>query len=133
MFLGSYKPSFDLKSRRIALPKKIRDYLAKSEIVLSYGFEKCIFGFDTEAWEIQSKKQLEEPINLRSARNLRRFFFASAASCELDEQGRFVIPGSLLDYANLKSPVIIGAGDHFEIWEEKVWLSLKAELETETK
>lgn len=133
MFLGSYEPSFDLKSRRIALPKKIRDYLATSEIVLSYGFEKCIFGFDTKMWESQSAKQLEEPINARSARDIRRFFFSSAVTCALDDQGRFVIPGSLLEYAGLKSPVIIGAGDHFEIWEDTVWERLRKELEEEAK
>lgn len=133
MFLGSYKPSFDLKSRRIALPKKIRDYLATSEIILSFGFEKCIFGFDTKIWESQSKKQLEEPLNLRSARNIRRFFFSSAVTSSLDDQGRFIIPGNLLEYAQLKNPVIIGAGDHFEIWEEMLWESLKKQLENRMK
>jgi MraZ protein len=129
MFLGSYRPSFDLKSRRIALPKKVRDYLATNDIILSYGFEKCIFGFDTKDWESQSTKQLEEPISLRGARDLRRFFFSSATSCELDSQGRFVIPGNLLEYAKITSPVIIGAGDHFEIWQQSTWDRLKTNLE----
>ncbi len=133
MFLGSYKPSFDLKSRRIALPKKIRDYLASGQIILSYGFEKCIFGFDTKTWEQESKKQLEESINLRSARDLRRFFFSSAVGSALDPQGRFIIPGNLLEYAKITSPVIIGAGDHFEIWEESIWVRLKKELEAHVK
>ncbi|MDO8487578.1 MAG: hypothetical protein Q7S45_04740 [Candidatus Curtissbacteria bacterium] len=133
MFLGSYKPSFDLKSRRIALPKKIRGYLATSEIILSYGFEKCIFGFDTKTWEKQSAKQLEESINTRSARDIRRFFFASAASSPLDDQGRFIIPGNLLEYAKITSPVIIGAGDHFEIWEDSVWEKLRRGLEEKMK
>ncbi|MEX2028352.1 MAG: hypothetical protein WD988_02530 [Candidatus Curtissbacteria bacterium] len=133
MFLGSYKPSFDLKSRRLALPKKIRDYLATSEIILSYGFEKCIFGFDTKTWEDQSAKQLEDSINARSARDIRRFFFASAVSSALDPQGRFIIPSNLLEYAKITAPVIIGAGDHFEIWENKRWVRLKSELEVSIK
>ncbi len=133
MFLGSYKPSFDLKTRRIALPKKIRGYLATSEIILSYGFEKCIFGFDTKTWEKQSARQLEESINTRSARDIRRFFFASAASSPLDPQGRFIIPGNLLEYAKIANPVIIGAGDHFEIWEEETWERLKTQLEGKMK
>lgn len=133
MFLGSYKPSFDLKSRRIALPKKIRDYLASGQIILSYGFEKCIFGFDTKTWENQSAKQLEESLNTRSARDIRRFFFASAASSTLDDQGRFIIPGNLLEYAKITHPVIIGAGDHFEIWEESIWARLKRGLEAKVK
>lgn len=121
MFLGSWAPSFDSKSRRIALPKKIRTYLAKDEIVLSYGFEKCIFGFDTTAWEKESEKQMAAPLTERSARDLRRFFFSSAEFIPLDDQGRFVIPSDLLVYAHIERPLIIGAGDHFEIWDSTIW------------
>ena len=121
MFLGSYEPSFDLTSKRLALPKKIRDYLATSEIILSYGFEKCIFGFDTKSWTKESAKQLELPITDRVARSTRRFFFASARPVTVDAQGRIVIPGDLLNYAQVKKPIVIGAGDHFEIWEGRNW------------
>jgi len=128
MFLGSFRPSFDLNSRRIALPKKIREYLATNEIILSFGFEKCIFGFDTQAWQSQSEKQLDRPITDRASRDIRRFFFAAAEYIRLDDQGRFVIPGGLLEYAEVKSPTIIGAGDHFEIWDEKTWEAHKLNL-----
>ena len=128
MFLGSYRPSFDLNSRRIALPKKIREYLATNEIILSFGFEKCIFGFDTQAWQKQSEKQLDRPITDRASRDIRRFFFATAEHIRLDDQGRFVIPGQLLEYAEVKNPIIIGAGDHFEIWDEKTWEAHKLNL-----
>ena len=41
---------------------------------------------------------------------------------ELDAQGRFIIPSALLTYANVgREAVIIGAGDHFEIWNSKFW------------
>lgn len=129
MFLGSYTPSFDLKSRRIALPKKIRDYLATSEIVLSLGFEKCIFGFDTPTWAKESAKQLELPLADRSSRYLRRLFFSGAELIKLDDQGRFVIPLNLREYAQIKRPVIIGAGDHFEIWESSRWLRQRTKLQ----
>ena len=129
MFLGSWEPSFDKISRRIALPKKIRDYLATSEIILSYGFEKCIFGFDTKSWEKESAKQLGRPITDRGARDTRRFFFSAAEPIRMDAQGRIVIPGNLLDYAQIQRPIIIGAGDHFEIWDAKNWLKEKERLQ----
>ena len=133
MFLGSYTPSFNLNSRRIALPKKIREYLATSEIILSYGFETCIFGFDTKAWEKESQKQLSTPLADRRSRDFRRLFFSTAKYIRLDDQGRFVIPGSLLDYAQIKKPVIIGAGDHFEIWDQEIWGKEFAKLEGAAK
>ena len=128
MFLGSYRPSFDLNSRRIALPKKIREYLKSNEIILSFGFEKCILGFDTQTWQSQSEKQLDRPITDRASRDIRRFFFATAEHIRLDDQGRFGIPGQLLEYAEVKSPIIIGAGDHFEIWNEATWEVHKLKL-----
>ena len=131
MFLGSYRPSFDPKTRRIALPKKIRDYVQTNDIILSLGFEKCIFGFDTKAWEDQSTKQLEVPITDRKARDLRRFMFSAAEYIRFDDQGRIVIPPSLYQYAKIRQPIIVGAGDHFEIWDEKIWASKKQEIEGE--
>ncbi len=132
MFLGSYEPSFDKKTRRIALPKKIRDYLAKSEIILSFGFETCIFGFDTKTWEKESQRELSRPITERHARDIRRFLFAAAEFVKLDDQGRFVIPEALYKYAKIKKPVVIGAGDHFEVWDETKWQKQKQSL-PETK
>ena len=129
MFLGSYKPSFDPKSRRIALPKKIREYLKTNEIVLSFGFEKCIFGFDNIAWEKESASQLEAPITDQRSRDIRRFLFANAERLALDEQGRFVIPLHLLEYAEVREPVVIGSGDHFEIWESAKWQEHRIALE----
>lgn len=125
MFLGSYEPSFDKKSRRIALPKKIRDYLAKNEIILSFGFENCIFGFDTKNWQKQAKQELSRPITDRSARNTRRFLFAGAERVAFDDQGRLVIPDNLLNFAKIEKPVVIGAGDHFEIWDKLTWQKQK--------
>jgi MraZ protein len=129
MFLGSYKPSFNLNSKRVALPKKIRDYLATSEFILSLGFEKCIFGFDIKAWEKESARSVGLPLTERSARDIRRFIFSGAEVIKLDDQGRFVIPSSLLKYAQIKKPIIIGAGDHFEIWDEVIWQRHKVKLQ----
>ncbi len=133
MFLGSYQPSFDLISRRVALPKKIRDYLARSQIILSLGFEKCIFGFDTKDWERQSKEQIALPITERHVRDLRRFFFSGAEPIRLDNQGRFVIPSHLFKYAQIKKPIIVGCGDHFEIWDEMIWNQYKKDIEPKNK
>ena len=129
MFLGSYSPSFDKISRRVALPKKVRDYLAQNEVILSYGFEECIFGFDLKDWEKQSERELEKPIHDKITRDLRRFLFAGAVNVELDDQGRIVLPGKLLEYAKIQRPVIIGCGDHFEIWDEVVWEKYKGTMD----
>ena len=121
MFLGTYQPNLIGKAR-IALPKKIRNELAGERIVLTIGFEKCVFGFEEKKWIEATASDLARPLSDELGRNLRRKMFSQAQVINLDSQGRFVIPQELLKFAGIKeSLVLIGAGDHFEIWNEPTW------------
>lgn len=129
MLLGESQPNFTGKGR-IALPKKMREELQGVEVVLLKGFEPCIFGYQKSVWEEQSKKQLEISVSDGSARDLRRYLFSGASVVALDGQGRFVIPESLIKYAGIgESVTIIGAGDHFEIWDSKAWSQYLLKIE----
>ena len=85
MFLGEYKLNFSGHGR-IILPKKLRENCGKN-IVLSKGFEGCIWGFDYKVWEKQAEKQLEISAVDESARLLRRCLFSSSLGLDLDAQG----------------------------------------------
>ncbi len=129
MFLGEYKTRFSGKGR-VILPHKFREELKSNEIILSRGFEKCIWGFDIADFRKEARKQLEISATEERARYMRRYIFASSESVELDIQGRLVIPSALLDFASVREEVvIIGAGDHFEIWDEKLWKKHIREVE----
>lgn len=121
MFLGEYKTNFSGKGR-VILPRKFRQELKGKEIILSRGFENCIWGFDLKDFEEEARRQLEISATEERARYLRRYLFSSSESVELDAQGRIIIPSALLDFASVKGEVVlIGAGDHFEIWDFKLW------------
>lgn len=129
MFLGEYKAKFSGKGR-IILPNKMREELTGKVLVLSRGFEGCIWGFDKKVWQEEAKRQLEIPATEERGRFLRRYLFSGSESVELDIQGRFIIPSALLDYASVKKEiVIIGTGDHFEIWNKKAWKKHLKEIE----
>lgn len=129
MFLGEYVLNFSGKGR-ILLPKKVREEVKGLEIILSRGFENCIWGFTPERFEEEAKRQLEISVTEERARYLRRYLFSSSVPAELDSQGRFVIPSALLTYAKLgREVVIIGAGDHFEVWNNKLWQKHLKEIE----
>ncbi|MBI3109427.1 division/cell wall cluster transcriptional repressor MraZ [Candidatus Daviesbacteria bacterium] len=131
MFLGEYKAKFTGKGR-VILPRKFRQELKSREIILSRGFEKCIWGFDLKDFEAEAKKQLEISATEERARYLRRYLFSGSESVELDVQGRIIIPSALLDFASVKEEVtIIGAGDHFEIWEKRLWEKHIRQIERE--
>jgi MraZ protein len=123
MFLGEYKHNLT-KGNRLALPSKIRSEIEGKEIVLARGFEECVLGYQKSTWEEMSKAELTKPVSEAEARQIRRQLFPGAILIEIDQQGRVVIPRNLLTYAKVKDKVtVIGAGDHFEIWEENNWQS----------
>ena len=132
MFLGEYQLKFSGKGR-IVLPWKMRENLGEdTEIILSRGFEGCIWGFSKKGFEEESKRQLEISATEERARMLRRYLFSGSVPVELDSQGRFVIPSALLTYAKVMNEVIvIGTGDHFEIWNKKIWEKHIKEVERE--
>lgn len=121
MFLGTYEPNL-IGENRLALPKKIRQELSGDRVVLTTGFEDCIFGFGEKAWEQTVIPELAKPISDQGGRAIRRQMFADAAIVELDGQGRFVLPEKLMEYAKIENGItVIGAGDHFEIWDSQKW------------
>lgn len=121
MFLGEHPTTLDAK-RRLYLPKKIRDFLENSELVFSRGFESCIFVWLRQEWERSNQRNLENPITDLTARNVRRYLFSGAEILKEDKLGRFLVPEHLTKHAHLKSEVVlIGAGDHFEIWDKELW------------
>ena len=131
MFLGEYTTKFS-GSGRVILPKNLRTDLIGNVIILSRGFEGCIFGFDQDTFEKEARRQLEISATEERARIMRRYLFSGSVPAELDSQGRFVIPSALLTFAKLTfEVVIIGAGDHFEIWNTKIWKKHLKKIEEE--
>ena len=127
MFLGEDKHSLT-KGNRLALPSKIRSEIKANEIILTRGFETCVLAYQRSTWEEISKTELAKPVSEEEARKIRRQLFPGAVLVEIDQQGRVVVPKNLLDYAKIKTEVVvIGAGDHFEIWKESDWQKYKEE------
>ena len=121
MFLGEYQPNIT-EGSRIALPKKLREQVRGDELILSRGFEKCIFIYDKEDWVTEANKQVENPISDLKTRDLKRYMYAGAMESAIDAQGRVVLPTNLKEYAEIdKKTAVIGAGDHIEIWDLANW------------
>ena len=131
MFLGEYQPNIT-EGSRIALPKKLRDQIRGDDVIISKGFEKCIFVYDKEDWVSESQKQIENPITDAKTRDIKRYMYAGASETSIDAQGRIVVPSNLIDYAGIsKKTYVIGAGDHVEIWNSSDWESHLAKISAE--
>lgn len=121
MFLGAYDHSLDDRGR-LALPKKIRLEVSGGELVLTRGFEKCVLVYTRADWERETGKELELPISDGRGREIKRYLFSGAELVEIDKAGRILIPQLLQDCAGIKKEVVVlGAGDHFELWNPKTW------------
>lgn len=123
VFFGEYQVSFTGQGR-LVLPKKIRELLKGNTFVITKGFDTCLAGYDKQDWETRASSLMGVSLLDKDNIGKRRSLFASANYIEVDDQGRFVVPKPLLSLVTKKNKaVIIGVGDHFEIWDNEKWMN----------
>ena len=121
MFFGEHEHTIDDKNR-LTLPAKFRDALAGG-VVLTRGLDDCVDVFARSDWDrlVEARLAPLDPFS-KEARELKRFFFASAADAELDKQGRVLVPAARGARARLGRDVVVaGVHDHLEIWDRAAW------------
>ena len=127
MLMGEYEHTLDAKGR-ISMPAKLRKDMG-DKFILTKGLDGCLFAFSQEEWLNFEEKLKSLPLSDKNARNFVRYFLAGATECELDKQGRFLIPANLRISANLeKEAIIIGVGTRLEIWNKATWKSKDEEI-----
>lgn len=128
MFMGEYQHSLDAKGRLI-IPAKFRDELGEGAI-LTRGLDNCLFLFPQEEWSILESKLKTLPLTKGDARQFVRFLFSGATECELDKQGRIILPSNLREFASIdKDAVVIGVSSRVEIWSKEKWDSYVQDAE----
>ena len=121
MFMGEYNHTIDAKGRLI-VPSKFREALG-DEFIITKGLDGCLFVYPNEEWAIIADTFRSIPQTSKEARKFSRFFFAGAASCEVDKQGRILLPQILREFADLqKEAVFVGVFSRIEIWSKDRWL-----------
>ena len=117
---GEYQHSLDNKGR-IFIPAKLRDELGEV-FFITLSMDRCLCAYSKENWQSLSEKVSAMPyVKQRKMRPL----FAHAARCELDAQGRVLIPQALRDYAGLvKNVTVVGCNNHAELWDSEAWKSI---------
>ncbi len=114
---GEYKHSLDSKGR-VFIPSKMRDEVGDA-VYITVAVDKCLNVYDSTQWTALSKKVAEMPyIQQRKMRPI----FSCASKCDVDSQGRILIPNALKEYAGItKNVTIVGCGNRFEIWNSDTW------------
>lgn len=118
MLIGEYCQNIDAKGR-VNIPAKFRDDLGET-FVISKGLDNCLYVYSVTEWEMFRNELLR--MRSAEARKLHRFFFSGAVECELDTQGRVVVPPAFREYAGLtKEIVVLGVSNRAEIWDRARW------------
>lgn len=121
MFMGEYNHSIDTKGRLI-IPSRFREELG-DDFVVTKGLDGCLFVFPNNEWQAFEEKLKALPLTNKSARQFARFFVAGATPCELDKQGRILLPQTLREFAGLEKDVVLtGMLNRIEIWSKAKWL-----------
>ena len=128
MFIGEYQATLDEKGR-ISIPAKFRSEL-KSKIVVTRGLDTSLFLYPINEWKKLGERLASLPISTANNRAFSRHMLAGAMDCEIDKQGRIVLPGYLKEFAKISKKVIVaGLYNRIEIWSEELWSAYKAQTE----
>lgn len=117
---GVYQHNLDAKGR-LFIPAKLRDELG-DVFYVTLSMEKCLSAYSSESWD----KFMEKIKAMPKTKQIKmRPLFAHAAKCELDNQGRILLPQALRDFAGLtKEVAVVGSGECAEFWDAAAWAAV---------
>lgn len=125
MFRGQFLHSIDSKGR-VSLPARYRDAFEVDNcqmiIITQSPTDPCLQAYPLKEWE-RLENKISETWNLEYNQvAFKRRFLSSAAECEIDRNGRVVIPQALRDYSGVEKDVLFaGVGRYVEIWSKPRW------------
>jgi len=125
VFRGFNKISIDNKGR-LAVPSRYRELIsvqAENSLVITLNpLDRSLWLYPLPEWNVIEDKLASLSDFDKQSRRTKQMMRGYATDCQLDSQGRILIPKELRDYSELsKKVVILGQGNKFEIWNEKAW------------
>ena len=109
----------------MAMPARYRDQLMAccgGKLIVTLDRDGCLLIYPLPNWEVIENELMKLPSMNPAVRAIQRLLLGHATECELDGQGRLLIPGPLRQVAGLgRQIVLIGQGNKFELWDEAAW------------
>ena len=129
MFIGEYHHSIDQKGR-LAIPAKFRASLSGG-CVVTRGLDACLFLFTKAEWEKLAEKITNLPLSQANSRAFARLMLAGAMDCDVDGQGRILLPDYLRRYGGFKRQIVVaGLSTRLELWDAEAWAEYKRKTES---
>jgi len=137
VFRGVSSINLDAKGR-LAIPTRYRVELQEScecQMIVTVAVDDrcvgeggCLWLYPLPEWEKLELTISKLPTLNKMAGKLRRFLIGNASECEMDAQGRLLLPEKLRKFAGMeKHVVLVGQLNKFEIWNETAWTDKESE------
>ena len=126
LLTGTFHRAMDEK-QRVTIPKELRAAwgdVSKGVFYVAPGTDGSLAIYDESSFVRLADRLATASPTGRDVRAFGRLFYAQARRSELDKQGRLRIPPELSQWASLGSEmVVVGVGDHLELWDTTQWQS----------
>ena len=111
---------------RFAVPTKYRGVLhnmCEGQCIVTIDTDDdCLLLYPLPVWEEIERSLQSLPSLNPKVRRIQRLLIGHASECELDSQGRLLLPSILKQHANVdKKLMLVGQGKKFEVWSEHNW------------
>ena len=130
MFFGNYSHSLDEKGR-LVIPKKMREELG-NKIFIMKGFDGALAIYQESAYSRVMEELEKYSFKKKENRDYLRLKLASIVDLDVDKMGRVQLPVAILGkYHIAKDVIVLGAGDHIEVWDKARYEEYMSSIEDE--
>jgi MraZ protein len=124
VFKGTYHHRIDPKGR-LPIPAVFRRALGEgggeARVVVTL-LDQCLAIYPPGEWARLEAQLAALPAFNKQVKALTRLLTSRAADCEIDVQGRILLPPSLRQNAGLtRDAVVVGVLNRFEVWSPDAW------------
>lgn len=120
IYFGTYEHSLDSKNR-LLVPSKLKALLTSTVYVMK-GFDGCLSLYDEISFKNYVEKLQKLSFNKAKEREFLRVILSSVVEMVADKVGRIQIPTAIINKYNIeKEVVVVGVGDHVEVWSQSKW------------
>jgi MraZ protein len=129
VFKGTYRHRIDPKGR-LPVPAVFRRALGSEAGVVVTLLDQCLVVYPPAEWGRLEAQLGALPAFSKQVKALTRLLLSRAADCEIDAQGRILLPPALRESAELgRDAVVVGVLNRFEIWSPESWDAFVRESE----
>lgn len=121
MLLGTYSAKLAV-NHRTSIPAPLRKELGQ-ELIVAKWYEECLVLVPRQTLNALLERIVgKNNLVTNPVRGSEHFIFTGAYEIDSDDQGRIVIPESLVKYGHLSENIyFLGVNDRVEIWNKSIW------------